>query len=365
MSISLDPVWTPDRLAALRLAMAWQFGASARRDLWDRAPNPVTWPSLPWLTDTQRQAMQDVLARNVVDDARLLDEAGIRFLRPLDSEFPSGLSREPDPPFAIFVRGAPVSDGIRVAIVGTRRMTSYGRRAAELVSGELARHGVTIVSGLAIGIDGAAHAACVESSGRTIAVLPGGVDEASIVPRRHLPLAERILTTGGALLSEHAPTTPVHPYHFLHRNRLIAALADAVVVVEADHDSGALVTAKLALECGREVLAVPGSLWSPASRGTHDLIRQGARICGGADDVFSALNLSHPSHAKQISDARSAIPVSDDERRILDGLREPCTLDELARAVDEPIATVSAIMSLLELKGRVVSVGPRMFAKAP
>lgn len=365
MSIPLDPSWTVERLNALRLASAWPLGAAARTDLWNRAPDAASWPSRPWLTDTQRLALRDVLARDAARDTDALDRANIRFLRPGDAEFPSALQREPDPPFAVFVRGAPLTDGMRVAVVGTRRMTPYGRRATELVAGELARHGVTIISGLALGIDGAAHAACVDAGGQTISVLPGGIDDVSLVPRRHLALAHNILATGGILLSEHAPGTPVHPYHFLHRNRLIAALADAVVVVEADHDSGALVTAKLALECGREVLAVPGSLWSPASRGTHALIRNGARLCAGADDVFAALGLSNPAHARQIAEARNTIPMSPDETRILAGLDQPRTVDELARHLDAPVSLVGALVSSLELKGRVISVGPRTFAKTP
>ncbi len=365
MSIPLDSGWTGDRMAALRLASVWQLSASMRAEIWKRAPDPATWPSLEWLTDVQRQALHVVLDRDVKRDVEMLDQAGIRFLRPGDAEFPSGLSREPDPPFAIFVRGTRLSDGMRVGVVGTRRMTPYGRRATELITGELVRHGVTIVSGLALGIDGAAHAACVEASGQTIAVLPGGIDDISLVPRRHLPLAKRILETNGILLSEHAPGTPVHPYHFLHRNRLIAALSDAVVVVEADHDSGALVTAKLALECGREVLAVPGSLWSPASRGTHALIRQGARLCASADDVFAALGLSNPAHAKQIADVRNTIPMSPEEEHILTGLAEPRTIDELARHLDMPVSIVGALVSSLELKGRIISVGPRTFVKTP
>lgn len=295
--------------------------------------------------------------------AEQLDRNDIRFVLPEDTEFPDALRRQSDVPFALFVRGAPLRDGLRVGVVGTRRMTAYGKRVTDIIVSELARHGSTIVSGLALGIDGAAHISCLDAAGTTLAVLPGGVDDASLVPRQHVRLAHRILEQGGSLISEHAPGTNVHPFHFLHRNRIIAALSDAVVVTEADRDSGAMVTARLALECGREVLAVPGSLLSPASRGTNELIKHGARPCTSADDVFTAIGLQRPEQAKLISDARALIPMTPEEEHTLHALTEPRTIDEVARIINQSIAATNALISMLELKGRVISVGPRTFLK--
>jgi DNA processing protein len=264
----------------------------------------------------------------------------------------------------LYIRGAPLADELRVSVVGTRRITSYGRHATKLIVTELARHRITIVSGLAIGIDGAAHEACLDAGGKTIAVLPGGVDDASIVPPRHRDLARRIVDAGGSIVSEHPPGWEVRPWSFLQRNRIIAALSSATIVVEADHDSGSLVTAKEALDAGREVLAVPGPIWSEGSRGTNNLIKQGARPCTNADDVFAALGFGKPENARKIQEARATIPVSDDEAIILAAFTEPHTVDEIARITSKPVTQVNALMSMLELKGRIISVGPRTYAKA-
>ena len=294
-----------------------------------------------------------------------LEKESITFLLPTDDGFPQALLHAPDPPFALFIRGASLQDGLRVAVVGTRSMTDYGHRVTELLSGELARHRITVVSGLALGVDAVAHAACVDAGGHTIAVLPGGVSNASITPSRNRALAKRILQSGGTLLSERAPDAAIQPFHFLLRNRLIAALSDAVVVTEGDHDSGALVTARLALEAGREALAVPGSLWSEGCRGTNELIKQGARPCTSVDDIFTAIGLGNPENARHITAARETIPMTADEQRVLDTLTEPRTVDDVSRMLQEHVAKTNATFAMLELKGRIFSVGPRLFAKVP
>jgi DNA processing protein len=268
-------------------------------------------------------------------------------------------------PFAVFVRGLLPLDAPAVAVVGTRRMTDYGRRAARLIVTELAQAGITIVSGLALGVDAEAHEACLAAGGRTVAILPGGVDDASVAPPRNRPLADQILAADGALLSEHPPGYPIREFSFLHRNRHIAALASAVVIPEADRDSGALVTARLALESGRDVLAVPGPIWSRSSRGTNWLISQGARPCCSAEDIFASLGFRDPEQAKHMSAARASIPVEPEEQPVLDALEAPHTPDEVARLLNQPIARISALMTVLELKGRIISVGPRTFVIAP
>jgi DNA processing protein len=292
----------------------------------------------------------------------MLHEQGIQFLLPEDPLFPAAFTRTEDPPFAIFLRGLPIDEGLHVAVVGTRNMTSYGKQATRLIAEELAHHGATVVSGFALGIDMTAHTACLDAGGRTIGVLPCGIENASIVPRAHFQFAQRMLAEEtGTLLSEYPPGTPIRPFHFLIRNRLVAALSEAVVVTEGDHDSGALVTARLALEIGREVLAVPGSIFFPSCRGTNTLIADGARPCRSAADVFTALGFKDAERAKHIADARQHIAVSPDEARVLAALTAPHSIDELSRLLQEPVAKTSTTVSILELKGRIISVGPRTY----
>ena len=363
--------WTPHRLAALRLAWSSDLSARTLYRIRDTSPDLSAFLDDPSagnglkLSDLQKAGIS--AARTYVERelTERLDRDGITFLLAGDPGFPDAVLRQPDPPFALFVRGAEIRDGIRVAVVGTRRMTEYGRRAAELISAELARHGVTVVSGLALGVDAAAHAACVDAGGTTIAVLPGGVDDASLAPPRHRELARRIVEHGGTIVSERAPGADIRPFHFLLRNRIIAALSDAVVVAEGDHDSGALVTARLALEAGREALAVPGSIWSSGCRGPNELIKQGARPCTSVDDIFAALGLHNAKAAEQINAARETIPMTPDEQRVLDALTEPRTVDDVSRLLKESVVKINATFAMLELKGRIFSVGPRLFAKVP
>lgn len=361
--------WTEERIAAYRLVRAWECGSRTLWRIWNKFPNPRTFiEELPRssvkLTDTQQRALVTSIRTPVDSDIALMEREGIDFVLPNDPLFPNALKSIPDPPAALFLRGTTLKDELRISLVGTRSMTPYGQRSAEFLARELALNGVTVVSGLAIGTDAACHRGCLEADGRTIAVLPSGINDRSISPQTNLALAERILDSGGLLLSENAPGTPTLPYQFLHRNRLIAGLSDAVVIIEADHGSGALVTARLALEQGREVLAVPGSIWSNASRGTNELIRDGARPCTTIDDIWSAMNLCGDNRILNVSEARSNLPQTPEEERLLDALSAPKSVDELTRMSERSPAEVSAILSVLEMKGRIISVGPKTYVKA-
>lgn len=363
--------WTPERLAALQIVRAWEIGSRTLRRIRDRFPDQRDflaqgrsgWEALG-LTATQCDALNAALAEDARAIANALDRDGIRFLLPSDEEYPRHLGHTADPPGALFVRGAPLKDEVRVAVVGTRKMTDYGKRATELIAGELTQSGIAIVSGLALGIDAIAHEACLEAGGRAIAVLPSGVDNASVAPQTNLGLARRILVRGGTLVSEQTPGTPTLPFQFLHRNRLISGLSDATVIVEADRDSGSLVTAKLALEEGREVLAVPGPIFSPTSRGTNELIKNGARPCASAGDVLEALGYGNAERARQIGEARASLPVSEDEQRVLNALTESRSVDDIARLTKMTVGTTNALVSMLELKGRIIGAGPRTFVRA-
>lgn len=280
----------------------------------------------------------------------------ISLLRPTDHGWPTGLAHATPAPKRLFLRGRlPELSG--VAVVGTRRITPYGRNCAELLTREIVRLGLPVISGLALGVDGAAHETAIEAGGKTVAVIGGGVDDRSISPSSHLGLAKRILESGGAVLSEYPDGAPSLPHHFPERNRLIAALSRAVLVVEAPHKSGAMITAKLALDMGREVWAVPGAITQENSQGPNELIRNGATPITGPDDVAAALGFEVRNGGRQ---ARmfpmESLPPT--ERAVAEKLSIGIdTADALARALGLSVPAVSAMLTGLELAGLVRSVG--------
>ncbi len=361
--------WTPHRQATYQLMRAENIGTRTITKIVERYPDlslflrkPMQWKDIG-LTDAQTHGLIASLNTPIEEDLTRMEKEGVQFLLPSDDAFPARLRQIPSPPAALFVRGAPLEDTLAVAIVGTRKKTPYGERCATFFASELAHIGATIVSGLALGLDGVAHRATIEASGTTIAVVPGGIDDRSIVPQSHLPLAKRILDTRGTLCSERAPGATTFPFDYLHRNRLIAGLADAVIVVEGDHDSGALVTARHALEQGKEVLAIPGSIWSTASRGTNALIRDGAVLCATMDDALNALKLRDPHRAREAARTREILPASPEEAEVLALLDTPTLLDDLVRKSKKSPGVISGIVSVLEMKGRVIAVGPRTYAR--
>jgi len=362
--------WTPSRRAAYTIVRADGFGSRTLERVFARSDGAAAFvrDRSRWaeagLTDAQRASLARSIDGGADADIAIMERDGIRFLLPEDGEFPPKLRAIPAPPMALFVRGTAIGDGLAIAIVGTRKMTPYGERTAAFFAAELTGVGATIVSGLALGLDGIAHRACLDAGGATIAVVPGGVDDRSIVPQCHLATAKRILAAGGAICSEHAPCADARPYDYLHRNRIIAGVADAVIVVEGDRDSGALVTAKHALDQGKDVLAVPGPIWSNASRGTNELIKQGATICTSVDDVLSALRLGNPDRAKEAVRTRELLPASPEESELLALLAAPAHLDDLVRQSGKTVGEVSGTVSILEMKGRVIAVGPRTYVRA-
>jgi DNA processing protein len=289
----------------------------------------------------------------------LAERKGITMLCREDAEYPAALLHIPSPPPLIYFRGTILpGDAWSVAIVGTRSPTSYGREATQRLASELAAHGVTIISGLALGIDTIAHTATLEAGGRTMAILANGAD--LVYPERNLRLADRIRGQG-CLVSEFPIGTRPLPQLFPVRNRLISGLARAVVVVEARMGSGALITVEYALEQGRDVFAVPGPIYSPASTGPHQLIRNGAGIATCAADILEALGNS--SYVAQ-HEARETLPEDPDERMLLGLLdQEAQHIDQLRRVSGWPIDRVSASLALLELKGFVRQTGPMVYIR--
>ncbi len=273
-------------------------------------------------------------------------------LRPGAPEWPPDLDQAAPAPKHLYVRGRmPQTPGI--GVVGTRRMSAYGRACVELLVPEIVRLGLPVVSGLALGIDGAAHEATLRANGRTAAVIGSGVDDRSVYPRAHLALAKRIIESNGAVISEYAPGVPSLPHHFPERNRIIAALSKAVLVIEAPKKSGAMITARLALEMGREVWAVPGPITHPNAEGPNTLIRDGAVPITSIDDIAATLGFV-PRQA--------TLPTleifSPEERALLEKIRAGVdTADALSRTLGRPITSVSVMLTGLELRNAVRAVG--------
>lgn len=270
---------------ALACLLARSGGSSARA--WARrqlAEAPATEPEI-----------EDLLAGKVPAAEAELAALGWRWIAGNDAALPPGLAALSDPPIGLFVRGR-IPAGPCAAVVGSRHASAYGREVAEHLGRELAAAGACVVSGMARGVDAAAHRGALAAGGPTVAVWGAGPDR--VYPKEHAALAEEI-AAAGALVTEYPPGTPPLPHHFPERNRLIAGLAQVVVVVEADERSGALVTARLALDEGREVMAVPGSVFSRLSAGPNGLLRSGAAPVLSAADVLSVLGLDAPAPARE------------------------------------------------------------------
>jgi len=278
---------------------------------------------------------------------------GLQVLTWDDPDYPRSLRQVYNAPPLLYVRGRlERRDEWAVAIVGTRQASAYGREATRLLAGGLARAGVTIVSGMASGVDTEAHRACLEAGGRTLAVLGSGVDV--IYPPQNARLAAEIVERG-AILSDYALGTKPDGVNFPPRNRIVSGLSLGTIVVEADIGSGALITAGFAAEQGRAVLAVPGSILARGSRGTHRLIQQGARLVANVTDVLEELNLTMVSEQAQ---AQATLPENETEAVLLRHIStNPLHVDELGRAVGLPIAQVTSTLALMELKGMVRQVG--------
>ncbi|MEE9285355.1 MAG: DNA-processing protein DprA [Dehalococcoidia bacterium] len=282
-----------------------------------------------------------------------LEKLRIQVLTLHDPAYPNRLKEIYDAPPVLYVRGELLSDDEwAVTVVGTRRVTVYGREVTRRLVTDLSKNNVTIISGLARGVDAMAHQAALDAGGRTIAVLACGLD--IIYPAAHTALARRIAGQG-ALLSDYPLGTKPRAEHFPRRNRILAGLTLGTLVVEAPDRSGALITANVAAEEGREVFAVPGSILSPASRGVNRLIQDGAKTVLDFRDVMEELNLQVA--VRQLALPEAAAP-DEKETTLLDHLSgEPTHIDELRRTVGLPMADVSSALALMELKGLVRQVG--------
>jgi DNA processing protein len=305
-------------------------------------------------------------ARGVIDAQAELDncrEQGVTVLVESQLEYPESLRTIPDPPGVLFVRGTILpSDGLAVAIVGTRHATQYGVAQAERLAAGLARSGYTIVSGLARGIDAAAHRGAMKAKGRTLAVLGSGV--LNIYPPEHAQLASEIIAQG-ALIGENPPGSPPLSGAFPQRNRIITGLSLGVIVVEASERSGALISARHAMEQGREVFAIPGRVDSRTSRGCHRLIRDGAKLVENIDDVLEELGpLATPTPVARANSESEPIRhpgellLNEPEQAVLATINdEPVTIDDVISACGLPVQNVLATLSVLEMRRLIRRLG--------
>lgn len=310
-----------------------------------------------------RVANEMLAARSKVspdDEMDNLARAGVKAVNWHHPDYPARLKEIHDPPPVLYYKGElRASDERSVAVVGTRSPTTYGREVAANLTAELARNGITIVSGLALGIDGIAHRSTLDSGERTLAVVANGLD--IVYPKEHANLSQRI-SEQGAVVSEVPLGIRPDSRSFPRRNRLISGISLGTLVVEAGEGSGARWTVYHALEQDREVFCVPGSIYSPASHLTNRLIQEGAKLVSSANDVMEELNLSVVGHQIEMRVAQESIPamsVNDDgESKLLGQLdHEPIHIDDIRRRASMPITEVSSLLTMLELKGKVKQVG--------
>lgn len=269
--------------------------------------------------------------------------------------FPPFLREIPSPPERLWAMGAfPKKDTKYLSVVGSRNISRYGKEVIAYLIEALAPYPITIVSGLARGVDGEAHRAALRAGLHTIAIPGSGLHKSVLYPRTHAPLAETIVEKGGLLLSEHPPTHRARAYDFLSRNRIMAGISHATLVIEATERSGTLVTARLAVDYNRELLCVPHSIFAENGKGSHQFIRLGATLVTSPEDILEALNISRET-STPLHEARGN--ESEVTRHILSLLAEPTDRDTLLRSLNVPPSTVLQTLMTLELSGVIIESG--------
>lgn len=344
-------------IGAIRLKQILDFYGSL--DVaWDSPASGLLAAGLPQkVTENFAQVKKQVDLGRVMEN---ISSQNIRVMTWEDSDYPRRLKEINQAPPLLYIKGAiNVEDDWAVAVVGTRRVTPYGRQVAAEIARFLAQNGVTVVSGLARGVDAVAHSSALQAGGRTIAVLGNGVDV--VYPPEHRKLSDEILQSG-ALISDYPVGTPPESQNFPPRNRIISGLSLATIVVEASEKSGALITAEFAVDQGREVFAVPGSIMAAQSAGTNRLIEQGARPLLKMSEILDVLKLDR---LPEMRETRRVMPASEYEKKILKVLnQEPSHIDDICQLSGLPINEVSATLTMMELKGMVNSVGGMNYTAA-
>ncbi len=319
-----------------------------------------------------RSGIGEKLASRIFDERKnthpereweIMTKENIHLLAWNDPLYPAILKESPHPPYLLYIKTAEPFDEIEfsrliaapaVAIVGARKNTPYGALVAQNLAKDLSAAGITVISGMALGIDSWAHRGALDGGGKTIAVLGNSLDEKDIYPRHNVNLAREIVQSG-ALFSEYTTEATTGRMAFPARNRIVAGLTLGTIVVEAGEKSGALITAQMALEANREVFAVPGSIFSESSIGTNGLIRSGAKVVTGIKDILEELGLEKNTHQKK---SLPKAPCNEEEERLLKILSsEPLHIDIIAKLVKLQTATASATLVMMELKGWVKNIG--------
>jgi DNA processing protein len=349
-----------DLVDTLRLSLIPGVGPRNRRALLERfgspkdvlAASPSELREVPGIGPKLCRKIADADQIDVEAELELCRAHGVDILVEADEAYPRMLREIHDPPGVLFIKGTLLpQDGLAIGIVGTRHATQYGLRQAERLGGSLARAGLTVISGLARGIDAAAHRGALAAGGRTLAVLASGV--LNVYPPEHDQLAEEVIAQG-ALLSESPPKLEPLSGAFPQRNRLISGLALGVIVVEAAERSGALITARHAMEQGREVFAVPGRVDGRSARGCHRLIRDGARLVETADDVLEELGPlveATPRDDGQVVHHPAELMLNELEKQVLAAIdSERTTIDQIVAQSGLPVARVLSTISVLEMR---------------
>lgn len=284
-----------------------------------------------------------------------LEKENIEIITILDKSYPRILKEIYNPPPLLYIKGNfQKSDELSIAVVGTRKPSPYGKQVALEIVRDLTKQGITIISGLAIGIDSIVHDCALKNKGRTIAVLGSGLDQKSIYPSSNKKLARQIMECG-AVITEFPLNTPPLKHHFPSRNRIISGLSLGTLIIEAPEKSGALITANYALEQNREIFAIPGNIYSSASFGPNDLIKKGAKLTSCASDILNELNLSL---ATEYTKKQEIVPETKEEAILLKFLnKEPTHIDKLIRKTGLTTAAINSTLTLMEIKGKIKNLG--------
>lgn len=304
-------------------------------------------------------------ARNEINPDALMEKIekeNIKILALGEKKYPRLLSEIFDPPPLLFYLGElHESNNFCLAVVGARKYSHYGQQVTEKIIFDLAKNNITIVSGLALGVDALAHNATLAANGKTIAVLGSGIDKYSIYPAANRYLSEKIVASGGLVMSEFPLGTPPLKFNFPQRNRIISGLSRGTLVIEASEKSGSLITANFALEQNREVFAVPGNIFSDNSAGTNALIKKGAKAVTTANDIMETLDLVNIT---SYINNKIAMPESKEEEIILSLLsHEPTHVDDLIRLSGLGVSQINSTLIIMEMKGMIKNVGNQSYVK--
>jgi len=280
-----------------------------------------------------------------------------------DKAYPKLLQELYSPPQLLYYKGdINLNDDFPLAVVGTRKYSSYGQQVAESIVKHLVKNNLSIVSGLALGIDTLSHLACLEAGGKTVAVLGSGLDKQNIYPVQNKYLVDKIILSGGVVISEFPPGTPPLKHNFPQRNRIISGLSLGTLVIEAGEKSGALITAWHSLDQNREVFAVPGNIYSNNSTGPNRLIKMGAKVITSAEDIIETLNLAQ---ATSFIDNQKIIPESKEEEIIMSVLsHDPIHIDEVVRLTRLDTSVANSTLTIMEMKGMVKNLGSMQYVLA-